>query len=264
MRMLRDRCRERPPPFHLNSALANQLSLKRALQIQLPADGHSRTTKLIAARRDAGGAAARLNQSDIAEREQATTSVRKDRFTMWPTALACCFPAILIVLWTGPFDLAFLGVPVLFMTWACSALLALGITIFSARARDWRRAISMSVLPLATLVAIANAGTIWPLAMETGERIHFQATRRSYLEDVSKLPSSGEPRFAMWHWGGFGIGHAVVYDESDEIFLPEPSSAWKKRVANTEVGERVVRGGPRWAITSTSLRPVAEAGGLVC
>ena len=43
----------------------------------------------------------------------ATTSVSKDRFTMWPTALACCFPAILIVIWTGPFDLALLGVPVL-------------------------------------------------------------------------------------------------------------------------------------------------------
>jgi hypothetical protein len=164
------------------------------------------------------------------------TSVSKDRFTMWPTALACCFPLILIILWSGPFDLAFSGVPVLFMAWACSALLALGIAIFSASARDWWRAVSMSVLPLATLVAIANAGTIWPFAMETGERIHFQAMRRSYLEDVSKLPSSGEPRFAMWHWGGFGIGHAVVYDESDEIFLPEQSSAWKKRVADTEVG----------------------------
>jgi len=39
--------------------------LKRALRIQLPADQHSRTTKLIAARQDAGSAAARLNQSDI-------------------------------------------------------------------------------------------------------------------------------------------------------------------------------------------------------
>ena len=155
---------------------------------------------------------------------------------MWPTVLACCFPLILIILWTGPFDLAFLGVPLLFIIWACSALLALGIAIFSARARDWRRVVSILVLPLATLVVIANAGTVWPLAMETGERIHFQAMRRSYLEDVSKLPSSSEPRFAIWDWGGFGIGHAVVYDESDQIVLPEQSSAWKKKVANTEVG----------------------------
>jgi hypothetical protein len=166
----------------------------------------------------------------------ATTSVSTDRFTMRPTALTCCFPLMLIILWSGPFDLAFLGVPVLLMAWACSALFASGIVIFSARARDWRRAVSMSVLPLATLVVIVNAGTVWLLAMETGERIHFQAMRRSYLEDVSKLPSSGEPRFAIWDWGGFVIGHAAVYDESDEIVLAEQSLAWKKRVADTVVG----------------------------
>jgi hypothetical protein len=135
---------------------------------------------------------------------------------MWPTVLACCFPLILILLWSGPFDLAFLGVPVLFVTWACWALLALGMTFFSASARNWWRAVSLLILPLATLVAILNAGTVWTLAMEAGERIHFQVVRRNYLEDVSKLPSSGEPRFAMWRWGGFGVGHAVVYDESDE------------------------------------------------
>ena len=94
----------------------------------------------------------------------------------------------------------------------------------------------MSTLPLATIIAVANFDTFWPLAMETGERIHFQAMRRSYLEEVSKLPPTDEPRFALWHWGGFVVGHAVVYDESDEIVLPEQSPAWKKRVANTEVG----------------------------
>ena len=166
----------------------------------------------------------------------ATTSVSKDRFTTWPTALACCFPLILIILWSGPFDLAFLGVPVLFVIWTCSALLALGIALFSASTRQCWRAVSTSVLPLATLVVIANAGTVWQLAMDVGERIHFQVMRRSYLEDVSKLPSLGEPRFAIWRWGGFGIGHAVVYDESDEIALPEKSPAWKQRVADTEVG----------------------------
>jgi hypothetical protein len=164
-----------------------------------------------------------------------TTSVSKDRFTMWPTVLVCGFPLILVAVWSGPFDLAFLGVPILFITWTCAALLALTMAIVSARARYWWRAASMAVLPLATLVAIAKADAIWPFAMEAGERIHFQAVRRSYLEEVSKLPSLGEPRFAIWRWGGFGIGHAIVYDESDEIVLPEQSLAWKKRVADTEV-----------------------------
>jgi hypothetical protein len=174
----------------------------------------------------------------------ATTSVSTDRFTMWPTALACSFPLMLIILWSGPFDLAFLGVPVLLVMWACAALCASGVAIFSARARDWRRAISMSVLPLATFVAIVNNGTVWQLAVETGERIHFRAVRRGYLEDVSKLPSSGEPRFAIWDWGGFVTGHAVIYDESDEIVLAEQSSAWKKRVADTVVGKCGAWGSP--------------------
>jgi hypothetical protein len=110
------------------------------------------------------------------------------------------------------------------------------MAIFSARAHIWREALSLSVLPLITLIAVANAGTVWSLAIEAGERLHFLAMRHSYLEDVSKLPSVGEPRFAVWLRGGFVIGHGVVYDESDEIVLPEQSPAWKKRVANTEVG----------------------------
>jgi hypothetical protein len=80
--------------------------------------------------------------------------------------------------------------------------------------------------------------------METGERIHFHVMRRSYLEEVAKLPSTGEPRFVLWQWGGFGVGHGVVYDESDEIPLPERSSAWKKRVENTEAGACGVWGTP--------------------
>jgi len=173
----------------------------------------------------------------------ATTGVIKHRFTAWPTALACGFPLTLIMLWSEPFDLAFVGAPLLFMAWACSALLALGIAIFSLSARDWWRAGSTSILPVATLVVIANAGTVWPLAMQIGEQIHFQAMRRSYLADVSKLPSMGEPRFAVWSWGGFVVGHGVAYDESDEIVVRE-QSVWKQRVANSDVGSCGLWGSP--------------------
>ena len=58
--------------------------------------------------------------------------------------------------------------------------------------------------------------------------------RQSYLEDVSELPT-GEPRLKYWSWGGFSIGHGVVYDESDEIGQPERSPAWKSRVKDTEL-----------------------------
>jgi hypothetical protein len=175
----------------------------------------------------------------------ATRSVRQDRFTIWPIALACCFPLILLI------DLVPLVVAlVVFIIWACSALLALGIAIFSASVGQWRRAVSMAVLPLVKLVLIANAGTVGPLATEMRYRIHFHAMRRNYLEDVSKLPSSGELRFAVWDWGplepggltlltrGLELHNEVVYDESDEIALPlqERSSTWKKRMADPSVG----------------------------
>jgi hypothetical protein len=173
----------------------------------------------------------------------ATSDVREDRFTIWPIVLACSFPAVLILLWTG-LTLAFVGAPILMIVWVSSAVLASVFAISAASARLWRRALSLSVLPLATLPAIASWNTVWPLAMETGERIHFHAMRRSYLEEVAKLPSTGEPRFVLWQWGGFGVGHGVVYDESDEIPLPERSSAWKKRVENTEAGACGVWGTP--------------------
>lgn len=165
----------------------------------------------------------------------APAQASKDHFAIWPIALACNFPAALIGLWSGPFDVAFFGVPVLLFAWLCATLLALAMIVRSARARNWRRVISWSLLTLVTVVALANAELLWQFAIETGQRIHFQVMRSSYLQDVSRL-RSGEPRFAVWLWGGFGVGHGVVYDESDEIALPERSEAWKKRVSNSEVG----------------------------
>jgi hypothetical protein len=173
-----------------------------------------------------------------------TIRISKNCFAAWPTVLACCFPLLLILLWSGPFGLAFVGAPILFVIWACAALVALAIAIFSARDRRWRHATSMIVLPLLTLAVIASAGTVWDLAIDTGERFHFEIMRRSYLEDIAKLPPSDEPHFAEWNWGGFVVGHAVVYDESDEIVLPQPSAAWKKRVADTDIGMCGVWGTP--------------------
>jgi hypothetical protein len=165
----------------------------------------------------------------------AIAQVAEDRFVGWPIALACGFPSALVALWAVPFSFTFAGMPVLLGAWILTALLTSGMALRSARRRNWRRAFSWSLLPLVTLVAAANSERAWSLASETGDRIHFQVMRSSYLDDVSRLPS-GEPRFAVWRWGGFGVGHGVVYDESDEIALPEQSAAWKKRVADTEVG----------------------------
>jgi hypothetical protein len=168
--------------------------------------------------------------------EGSTTELHADRFKIWPVALACGFPLLLIALWSLPFIVPFVGAPILIGLWACAAVLALVMAVFAVKNHRWRQASSLLVLPLVSLVAMLNAGSVWSITIETGERIHFEVLRRSYLQELSMLPATGEPRFAMWRWGGFGVGHAVVYDESDEIMLSEQSSGWKVRVANNEVG----------------------------
>jgi hypothetical protein len=165
-----------------------------------------------------------------------STAAPKDRFIIWPIALARGFPLLLGGLWAGPFVVAFFGAPILILLWIVSALFASSVGIFEAMHRRWRRALSASILPVVTLLAVLNYETVWLLAIEAGERIHFKLTRQSYLQEISKLPSSGEPRFKLWMWGGFVVGHALVYDESDELPNPEHSQAWKSRVAQTEVG----------------------------
>jgi hypothetical protein len=49
----------------------------------------------------------------------------------------------------------------------------------------------------------------------------------------------------VFDWGGLaGVTHAAVYDESDEVALPNPSEAWKKRAADTLLDCGVVAGSP--------------------
>ena len=159
-----------------------------------------------------------------------------DEVSRWPIALACLFPLAVVAIWASSFDLTFAAIPVVLVAWIASAVGATILALRSAGSRRWRRTFSLAFLPIVTIEAIATGDVVWPLAMETGERLHFLLMRRSYLDEVAKLPVSGEPRFAIWLRGGFGVGHGVVYDESDEILLREQTPAWKKRVANTEVG----------------------------
>jgi hypothetical protein len=101
----------------------------------------------------------------------------------------------------------------------------------------WRRAASAVVLPLAVIIALANHNTLWMFAVEHGELIHFKLMMANYEAQVRRLPTDKGPRLAVFDWGGFVVGHGVVYDESDEITLPanEQSAAWKARIAETEL-----------------------------
>jgi hypothetical protein len=160
----------------------------------------------------------------------------RDRFTIWPFALAWVFPILLALLWSGPMALTW-GVPVLLSIWALAALFSLCLATFLVTVRAWRRAASLLVLPLATVAAIVKANALWLFAIDTGEHIHFRVMRGDYLSQVAKLPADAGPRIAVFNWGGFVISHAVVYDESDQVLLPaeKQSPSWKKKIAGTEL-----------------------------
>ncbi len=161
----------------------------------------------------------------------------EDRFAVWPLATAIGFGLALILVWAGPFGLAFLGVPLLLLLWAATVLVASIAIAFALRGHKWRRAISVSILPIFTLAAGLDANPLLVFAIDTGDRIHFRLMRSHYADQVSEIAADRGPRLAIFDWGGFVVSHAVVYDESDEIVMPvvQQSAAWKKRIAGTEL-----------------------------
>jgi len=151
--------------------------------------------------------------------------------------LALVFPVLLVLVWSGPFDVAFFGVPIVIVAWSAAAVAALVFATVRAVARSWRTAITAAILPLVTLVAASQAETVWTGSIAIGERIHFHAMRSHYLARVARSSAPEGRRLEVFRWGGFGVSHGVVYDESDEILLPPEmqSADWKRRIRGTEL-----------------------------
>ena len=144
---------------------------------------------------------------------------------------------MLLLVWSLPFDWTMLIAPIVLVIWANAALFALVFAIFSAIERAWRRSVSMLILPLVSLAALLNFGSVWLFAINAGETLHFQFMRTNYLAQVANLPPDRGPRLAVFNWGGFVVSHGVVYDRSDEILLPpvKQSPEWNTRIAGTEL-----------------------------
>jgi hypothetical protein len=110
-----------------------------------------------------------------------------------------------------------LGLPLL-VTWI---LLTSFSIIFCAdllnnRARLW--AIAVAGLPL--LVPILVLLTANPIR-ETRKNAHFARMHSYYDSQVANLPDNGL-RYEEFNWGGMLFASSgVVYDESDEIALPD-------------------------------------------
>ena len=73
-------------------------------------------------------------------------------------------------------------------------------------------------------------GSILFLMLRNGmnaEWIRFELGKPSYLQELSKLPTTENGfRFEVWNWGSTGgaavanIDSFLVYDESDQVSLP--------------------------------------------
>jgi hypothetical protein len=185
-----------------------------------------------------------MNPDPISADSPLATPVRPRRTThyLWIAAapiFALLGPAAFILFWTfaannslGDFGLLFL--------WVVLSIVALGIAIWSGIVRRWGRAVAASMLPLSLALAILNLTAFWSFVMGAGEYIHFRLERESYLAEIAALPSDKGPRTVVFvlsedGWAGINNNHLVVYDETDEVALPEQqrSASWKEKVADT-------------------------------
>src|SRR5262245_22179646 len=107
-----------------------------------------------------------------------------NRFSVWPLALTFGFPVALVLVWSGPFELGFVGAPLVFLAWGVATVLATIIGVGASLQRAWRRAMSMLPLPLLTLAAFLNLGILWSSAIGAGDYIHFRIMRGYYLDQV--------------------------------------------------------------------------------
>lgn len=131
----------------------------------------------------------------------------------------------------------------LLVIWAMTVFFALIVAVASAFKREWCFTIGMLVLPLSFALTLWNSDEIWFRGIGMGEYIHFRLERETYLARIAALPSGKEPRTVVFvlsedGWAGISNYHLVVYDESDEIALPEQqrSASWKGKVADTPLG----------------------------
>lgn len=104
------------------------------------------------------------------------------------------------------------------VTIGCTAAL-----LYNVRLRRWRRVVSVLAAPVAacSIFAAANAAGVNP------QWVRFKLGKRYYSDEIAKLEKTGEPRFKTFDWGRTGgagvtnIFYTLVYDESDEILLPQ-------------------------------------------
>ncbi|WP_246763683.1 hypothetical protein [Rhizobium bangladeshense] len=143
---------------------------------------------------------------------------RRDRFT-WTYAL-WLLPLLAEVwlYWLAPrWDWGTIGL----IIWLATLIAVAGSMCFNLALRRWRRVLSLLTAPLLLLFALHLLAT----AGMTPDSVRFALTRQAYLAEIERSdPPDSEPRLRTFVWDDTFRAKTystLVYDESDEIALPQ-------------------------------------------
>ena len=169
---------------------------------------------------------------------------RRHLWLVWVLALAGAVPAAIVGVAAASIfgvDL-FAGDILVLLVVAVASLIALVVAAVMAFKRRWRRAIGAAMLPLSLALTLLYARELEAAGMTAGEYVRFRLNRATYLAEIAALPVATEPRLAVFEMSQDGFVtltnyHLVVYDESDEIALPDArrSPAWQARIRDTRL-----------------------------
>ncbi len=152
------------------------------------------------------------------------------RLLRWAAGIGLGVPIALIAFAASPlgpnFFYVLVGIPALLLLWVIAGLVALFISIRSARRRAWRRCILTGILPVVVLVVAFDPVRFVRSCNYAGDVIHFLAMKSSYDRQIAALPADQRPGLAVFDWGGMSFAsHGLVYDETDQIALPKGSQS---------------------------------------
>jgi len=169
---------------------------------------------------------------------------RRHLWIVWALACAGAVPAAIVgVAAAGIFGLdLFVGDIVALLVVAVASLAAVIVAIVMAFRRRWRGAIGAALVPLSFALTLLYAGELEAAGMTAGEYLRFRLDRATYRAEIAALPAAAGPRLAVFEmssdgWATITNYHLVVYDESDEIALPDSrrSPAWQVRIRDTKL-----------------------------
>lgn len=166
----------------------------------------------------------------------------RSRFPRWLVAIGLGVPLALIVLAASPLGTDFVyvmvGIPALLLAWVIAGVGALIVSVRSGIAKDWRRCVAASALPILLLAVALDPIGFVRSCNYVGDVIHFIIAKPSYDREIAAVPADRRPRLVVFDWGGMvWASSGLVYDETDQVSLPpgRQSADWLAEASHSEL-----------------------------